>query len=122
MRKVLIIIAMAVLPTVSDAHCLWVLWETRSYEKKAEPEPDQGGAPADPKIRKEFRELFARGRAFSFYDTSPRDFFSTREQCQAGLKAAEAKAAKQPQEEGVTRSSLYECLPDTIDPRGPRRN
>lgn len=113
---------MAALPAVSDAHCLWALWETQFLQsvsveprKRSPPDPQQGSFT-------QMLEALGEPEHRLVIGPYPRDFFSTREQCQAALEAAKAEVARQPLVEGSTARIVYECLPDTIDPRGPRRN
>jgi hypothetical protein len=93
-----LIIALALAPALASAECSWVLWQ-------------------------EHREVGTswQERAFFFEKA-----YTTREECERRRGPAEAlagsdnetKAAGRIRDDGIR--SFYQCIPDTVDPRGPK--
>jgi hypothetical protein len=55
-------------------------------------------------------------RSAGYEETLPADSFDTKDECERGYARASAKAKK----DDPDRSWYFICLPDTVDPRGPK--
>jgi hypothetical protein len=93
-----VVIVLTLAPMQARAECAWVLWQEHR------------------KVGTSWQE-----RPFLFEQA-----YTTREECEKRLSAAnaiagndnEAKAAGRMPDDGIRR--FYQCVPDTIDPRAPK--
>jgi hypothetical protein len=78
--------------TSASAKCAWVLWGTSTVNASGPPVAQW---------------------------TQPNQAFTTRQECESYRKKTEAFEA-QLYKGDVTRPRRFTCLPDTVDPRGPK--
>ncbi len=94
----LILVCVTVLPTSASADCAWVLWTKDSALDKT--------------------------GAWGYTAFGP-EVFDTRAECEKGslkYRANRLKSYGNAKEAGfnATPPASYQCLPDTVDPRGPK--
>src|SRR5262249_32088012 len=118
LRQALVITALALLTFVETAHgeCAWVLWEHRVT-------PSKSGAPAEAWLPSEATETRAdcEARTEKLIQglVQPRTTGSLTKYERIGdSKGVTMYLGRK--EQGAYQTSDFRCLPDTVDPRGPK--
>jgi len=105
-RRALLLVAFSVLASTATAYaeCAWVLWETQTSSQvdKATPEPVRGygSKPECDRALTAALDAFTNTPGFIHKDATYQEAY---------VKMGNA-----------TRAYGYRCLPDTVDPRGPK--
>jgi hypothetical protein len=92
-RGLLSLLSLITFATSASAECAWVLWGTSTVSGSSGPPVAQW--------------------------TRPSQAFTTRQECESYRRKAEAFEAELYKGD-VIRPRSFTCLPDTVDPRGPK--